>query len=747
MVTRFCAQGTELALVLTIVLGVGACGKTTIARNNRPCGPNGTCVTGFVCNPVKNVCEAQSERCVDADNDGFGTGAACRGPDCNDNAATCIDNCDLDVDNDGIADCADSCIDADRDGYGIPGGAGNGCAGTDCSDILVTCTIDCTGDLDTDAVVDCLDNCIDVDRDGYGVDGGAGHCLGSDCNDGVPTCHVDCTGNADDDDIPDCLDSCVDEDGDGHGHAGYGVSTCLGNDCDDTVATCIADCTTDVDDDGITDCADSCLDADNDGYGLAGGAGNQCEGLDCDDGLPDCTLDCETDVDGDDNPDCADTCLDADRDGYGDPGPAGDTCLGADCDDGFAACTTDCATTCVCTGSDTVSLGAAATVCASPLSGATQVLLLHLEATTTCVNALTALTIERHPLSTTPDGDLQNLSLYVDTDHTGTLTSGDVLLAGSLSMSAGAVSFGGFNQQLLAAEPLRLLVAADISASAGHSLLALQVTAIDAMQLADTNPTRVLATTPLVAGVIAIDANICDGVPVSEQTLDDGPGWIPPIGLSPAGSVLAYEHIASAPWYEQPDGTLRSSGAATGDCRLDTSDEGGTNTGQITDEGTDGGSRYLRVDTGIPLSSKDGLGLPLCALRVRLHASTDRVNRNDCRDPPTYTTFAGFATGTGTGGEIYLYTYAAQSTVETTTQNRVAPIVWSDSPNAPGQAACNTDFVVLDLLPMYQAAISNPLVTTNTFVFRMILDWGDGLIESADRRISQIPEVYFYVTP
>ena len=249
----------------------------------------------------------------------------------------------MDVDADAIADCRDTCLDRDGDGYGLAGGGGNTCTGPDCNDFVGTCNVDCATDVDSDGTPDCQDGCLDADGDGFGLPGGVGNtCTGPDCDDTVATCAVDCVTDTDADSVADCADTCLDPDGDGYGAAGTAGNTCTGADCDETVASCNTDCVTDVDADATPDCRDGCVDADGDGYGTAGGGTNTCTGPDCDDTAMTCNLDCTTDVDGDSVPDCEDSCLDADSDGFGAPGGLGNTCTAADCDDTRAACTNDC---------------------------------------------------------------------------------------------------------------------------------------------------------------------------------------------------------------------------------------------------------------------------------------------------------------------------------------------------------------------------------------------------------------------
>ncbi len=121
------------------------------------------------------LCDPTDDPCVDVDGDGYGVGAACLGPDCNDAVATCTTDCESDfngADGNGIPDCEEAtCLDLDRDGFGL----GDGCTATDCNDTESACTTDCT-DLDGDNTP----NCTDDDDDGDGLDDRVEMQLGTD---------------------------------------------------------------------------------------------------------------------------------------------------------------------------------------------------------------------------------------------------------------------------------------------------------------------------------------------------------------------------------------------------------------------------------------------------------------------------------------------------------------------------------------------------------------------------------------
>lgn len=186
--------------------------------------------------------------CTDRDLDGFGEGAGCRAPDCDDTNAglnpwqseICGDGIDQDCNGSDLT-CPEDCVDRDRDGFG----EGAGCINTDCNDNNPTVSPGAR-DLPGDGVdQDCSGsdlvlpmNCIDVDQDGHGEGPG---CVDTDCDDGDPRVHPSrvevCSNGIDDDclggDRP-CVrmgtGECMDMDRDGFGPGACPNGTL---DCDD----------------------------------------------------------------------------------------------------------------------------------------------------------------------------------------------------------------------------------------------------------------------------------------------------------------------------------------------------------------------------------------------------------------------------------------------------------------------------------------------------------------------------------
>ncbi len=183
-----------------------------------------------------------SQYCTDRDGDGYGDGPGCKGPDCNDYnkniypgaADLCGNGVDEDCDGQDN-ECPATCTDADGDGYG----SGAACKGPDCDDskdqVYPGAAETCGNGVDEDCDGQDLPcaYCTDKDGDGYGL-GTA--CKGPDCDDGDPAVHPgapEVCGNGHDEDCDGedkaCVLDCTDADGDGYGQG----EDCLGPDCND----------------------------------------------------------------------------------------------------------------------------------------------------------------------------------------------------------------------------------------------------------------------------------------------------------------------------------------------------------------------------------------------------------------------------------------------------------------------------------------------------------------------------------
>ena len=327
-------QSDETFAIGTVCDGVGQCGAGVIECEG---------TTGTTCstNPNGSAYVLVAEACDGDDDDCDGV---------NDNGFP-------DLDADGIADCVDTCLDVDRDGWGRVG-KNSGCVSLktgvlDCNDLAsnsddvdadnvcinagsactsggtTSCSDNCPStanatqvDLDGDAIGDACDTCVDVDRDGWGRDNFNSGCVSGkanvdDCDDAASN-----TSDIDFDNSCDTTDTCVDADGDGWGRVSRN-SGCLSPkngvlDCDDTVNNVV-----DVDHDNLCD---------NGGEEFCATG----ESSGCKDNCPLLSNPAQTDIDFDELGDSCDSCVDVDGDGWGRDG-FNSGCSGKidvdDCDD------------------------------------------------------------------------------------------------------------------------------------------------------------------------------------------------------------------------------------------------------------------------------------------------------------------------------------------------------------------------------------------------------------------------------
>jgi hypothetical protein len=159
--------------------------------------------------------------------------AVCVSPDCNDSLSSCTTDCETDIDFDGTADCQDTCIDGDFDGYGTAGGGGNTCIDLDCNDTDTTAKPgaaelcdgilnDCNGAMMPEESDDDGDTYVECSIDGGGWDGNPAITGGDDCNDvafAINPGEIEVVGDGIDQDC-DGGDTCYqDLDDDGYGTA------------------------------------------------------------------------------------------------------------------------------------------------------------------------------------------------------------------------------------------------------------------------------------------------------------------------------------------------------------------------------------------------------------------------------------------------------------------------------------------------------------------------------------------------
>lgn len=145
--------------------------------------------------------------------------------------------------------------------------------------VLGTCAVD----VDQDGVADCADRCAGfddaLDADGDGAPDACDLCAGfddrqDDDSDGVPNGCDECAGYSDTSDldhdgITDCLDPCTDQDGDGLGQPGLPFGTCPPDNCPDVANVSQED----ADGDGAGDACDNCRTTPNASQGDRDGDG------------------------------------------------------------------------------------------------------------------------------------------------------------------------------------------------------------------------------------------------------------------------------------------------------------------------------------------------------------------------------------------------------------------------------------------------------------------------------------------
>jgi len=215
------AQGTPEAQAL--MMDLAACAQENL------CGLDPACIAES-CDAELEACTADVT-CQDLDGDGYGQGAGCAGPDCDDADPSCWEG----------ACCPAACTDLDGDGYG----QGAGCAGPDCDDADPSCWEGacCPAALGCGEVLECALGCgqeagcvMDCFMQGTpeaqalmmdvyqcaeaNLCGTDPQCIAESCEAELQACLADA--------------DCTDQDGDGYG-AG---ADCLGEDCDDADPSC-----------------------------------------------------------------------------------------------------------------------------------------------------------------------------------------------------------------------------------------------------------------------------------------------------------------------------------------------------------------------------------------------------------------------------------------------------------------------------------------------------------------------------
>jgi hypothetical protein len=179
----------------------------------------------------------------------------------------------------------------------------------------------------------------------------------------------------------------------------------------------------------------------------------------------------------------------------------------------------------------------------------------------------------------------------------------------------------------------------------------------------------------------------------------------------PAARVRAFDGARQTGWDSLPDSSGRGlkeddNGTYTNDCDNTTSGPLGPNKMEIRDRGING-TKYLHVDTGVPN------GLSLSNLTVRIWGSDDKGD-GTCRGSQTWADHQ----------SVYVYVYGTDSDSLASTSPTIFTIagIVTAGPNTPN--GCTTDYIDLDLLPVYNQA-STP--STGNFEIRVVVEGGGGL--------------------
>ena len=150
-------------------------------------GAAGTCAE-LVCDGEDDDCDgAVDEELLDTDEDGL-----CDLEDCDPEQASCTTDCTTDTDGDQLADCKDGCLDADQDGWGVPGGLPTPTCQTFAGEVVGDCddtsSIVNPGALESSVQPASCTNGVDDDCDG------AADCLAPGCFGTVECVGESCAG-------------------------------------------------------------------------------------------------------------------------------------------------------------------------------------------------------------------------------------------------------------------------------------------------------------------------------------------------------------------------------------------------------------------------------------------------------------------------------------------------------------------------------------------------------------------------
>lgn len=394
----------------------------------------------------------------------------------------------------------------------------------------------------------------------------------------------------------------------------------------------------------------------------------------------------------------------------------------------------------------TTTLSVANVRCSNNSPGSNNVVAAALAVTSGCANTLTSLTMSRDSNSRTLDTDLRNGRLYRDNLPLGFGVE-DTLLGSVAAPTAGDVAFSGLTVPLGAGVATYLLYVIDLSPTASRSLFAPAVQAETSFTLTDAGGSQALASTPLVAGVHAIGAPVCNGPPPTTSGLDLGVGTQAVVGVATLQANTTNWNAGSGP--ESQVGYVWAkvggdAGVQTMDCDLRTAGNSPAWAGAWDRGGT---TQVLHLDTGLPLSwPVASCGGPT----LRVFGVNYDPGAGACTGMSQLTSFTG----------VVAYSYATPTTVDAASRSVFAP------PNTNGDFRIQTTYpaggqlfgcataryIDLPLGGLFSYAATSAAGAMTTLQVRLIFEAGgwpytnpaNNINRSQNRHLS-VPELYLHI--